>query len=488
MAQLTGFIAHHHNLFQRFLFAFSLLGISAYCIYMAYISDGVMEPGDGISHYNISRYAPQYPELYLDHWGKPLFTLLSSPFAQVGFEGLIIFNVILFCITSIIIYAWAENSGNYFAWLTPWLLCASTVYLNMMNAGMTEILFATIITGTIFLFLKEKYIWGALLFSFSIFSRPEGNLIMPIFLVFLLWKKQWKAIPFFSAGFILYSVIGYFYYGDLLWVINYNPYPSKVPYYGHGGPFDFLNSYGIIWGTFLAVCSACGAVILIFSLFVKGWKKPVDSIILIIVPAVVVFLVHSYIWWKGIYASVGLTRVITTVIPLFVMLALIFLGYIPKLILKKINSRIDLRPSFLIIGMAIAWFFLIKDSKLAHLPVLESPNQIVLSEAANLYISQNSPQRICYTDPYFGMKAGLNPYDEKKVLNHYSLNKENPAKSMESGCYILWDSHLGSSDDHIPRELILENPDVEIIKHLRPADTTFSIGNKPYEVILAKIK
>jgi len=488
MTKLTGFIAYNYNLFQRFLFSFSLFGISAYCIYMAFISDGVMEPGDGITHYNITRFAPQYPRLYLDHWGKPLYTLLSSPLAQIGFEGLIIFNVLLFCITSIIIYTWAEKQENHFAWLTPWLLCVSAVYFDMMNAGMTEILFATIITATIYLFFREKYVWGALLFSFSIFSRPEGNLVMPIFLVFLLWKKQWKIIPFLSVGFILYSVIGYFHYDDILWVINQNPYPAKVSYYGHGGIFDFLNAYRVIWGDFLAVSTALGTVILIVSLFIKEQKKTVDSVILILVPAIVVFSVHSYIWWKGIHASAGLTRVMATVVPLFVMLALIFFDRIQKIIFANIPSHIDLRPSLLVVGLTITWFFLINESRLAHLPVLESPNQVILSEAAAWYKLQNSPHRICFTDPYFGMKAGLNPFDESKVLNHYSINKENPAKSLESGGYILWDSHLGASDDQIPRELILENPDLEIMKHLRPADTTFAIGNKRYEVILAKIK
>ena len=32
--------------------------------------------------------------LYLDHWGKPLFTLLASPFAQLGFAGMKAFNAL----------------------------------------------------------------------------------------------------------------------------------------------------------------------------------------------------------------------------------------------------------------------------------------------------------------------------------------------------------------------------------------------------------
>src|ERR1043165_5405053 len=54
--------------------------------------DGTGDAGDSITHYLFSRYAPIHPQLYFDHWAKPLFVLLASPFAQLGITGMKIFN------------------------------------------------------------------------------------------------------------------------------------------------------------------------------------------------------------------------------------------------------------------------------------------------------------------------------------------------------------------------------------------------------------
>jgi len=69
------------------LLAFGLMITFSHCI-----SEGILESGDAISHYQLSRYSWKYPLHLLDHWGKPLFTLLSSPFAQLGFNGYLAFG------------------------------------------------------------------------------------------------------------------------------------------------------------------------------------------------------------------------------------------------------------------------------------------------------------------------------------------------------------------------------------------------------------
>src|ERR1700751_4484090 len=61
---------------------------------LAYLSKGSHGGGDCYAHYKIAHYAFKYPRLFLDLWGKPVFTLLSSPFAQFGFIGIKIFNIL----------------------------------------------------------------------------------------------------------------------------------------------------------------------------------------------------------------------------------------------------------------------------------------------------------------------------------------------------------------------------------------------------------
>ena len=74
------------------LFLCILLFALFFCI--AYFSDATFDAGDGIRHYLVSRYSWKHPDLLLYSWGKPFFTIVSSPFSQFGFMGMAVFNIL----------------------------------------------------------------------------------------------------------------------------------------------------------------------------------------------------------------------------------------------------------------------------------------------------------------------------------------------------------------------------------------------------------
>lgn len=489
MRNLATAMQNNYNRSQRILLAISLLTVSAYFIWMAFQSTGLLEPGDGIVHHIIAKYAPTKPDLFLDHWGKPLFTLLSSPFAQMGFPGMIIFNVILFIITSCLIYRWAEKRKNPFAWLAPLLLISSGVYFKMVNAGMTEILFATVLTVSFFLFTEQKYILGSLVYSFSLFSRPEGMLIMPIYFVFLLWKRQWKAIPFLGFGFVIYAIVGYFHFKDILWYVHNNPYPAEAPFYGHGAPYDFLKAHHEIWGSFMVVLCIVGLCCLIISFFNKKYHLQVaDYLLLVVIPAMVVLGVHSYIWWKGIHASLGLTRVISTVVPLFVIISLIALNGLKRLLIERIIPTRYV-PTSVLLGSFLLGIFLLKTNGwFKLLPVAQSPQQLLLSEAAEWYKANPPSGKTYFADHYFAFKANINRYDIKQAAEFYVVDKVDPALGMQTGDFFVWDAHFGPNEGGISKEKITENDNIEVVKAFAPKDTFYVLGGYRYEIIMARVK
>ena len=77
-----------------------LLGIALLLLHSA--NEGLLEMGDGVQHYQIARFSWRHPELFLDLWGKPLFTLLASPFAQFGHTGVVVFNTVVAVISGLI--------------------------------------------------------------------------------------------------------------------------------------------------------------------------------------------------------------------------------------------------------------------------------------------------------------------------------------------------------------------------------------------------
>jgi hypothetical protein len=74
------------------LYAFTGLLFVVACI-VALVLNGTNGGGDSIGHYLLAHHAWKYPNLFFNHWGKPVFTMLSSPFAQFGFKGVKLFNV-----------------------------------------------------------------------------------------------------------------------------------------------------------------------------------------------------------------------------------------------------------------------------------------------------------------------------------------------------------------------------------------------------------
>jgi hypothetical protein len=478
------FLNHRYRLLQRILFAVLLLGWALYFSWMAFVSEGVLEHGDGIAHYQAAHYAPQKPELYLDHWSKPLFTLLASPFAQLGFPGMILFNVLLFVITAALLFAWAEKRNVYWAWLTPLLMLASVVYYDMVNAGMTEILFAGLAVATVYLFLQKKYMAGAILFSFSIFSRPEGMLILPVFAVFLATEKQWKMLPFLATGFVLYAIVGLFVFGDFLWYIHQNPYPPGTSIYGNGKWHFFVLHAPLIWGYVPLAGFIGGLLFLLISLFGKNRREALRHLLLLVVPILVVLGVHSYIWWKGIQGSAGLLRVMATVAPLALFPGFLMLEAVQQKIQAWFGPRF-MWALFVGSGFLLAWYLYSGNWRLGLLPISETPYQKTLSEASIWMKNEAKPAKIYYMDPYFAYKTNLNPFDSQKLVRLYALDRIDPLASIKPDEYIVWDALLSPLEGRMPKEYLADSR-LEIIHTFKPKPEVITFYGEPYEVIVAR--
>jgi len=131
----------------------ALLGI-VYVV-LLFLSEGTMGGEDDVNHYQLARYAFQHPEFLLDQWGKPVFTALLAPFAQLGFNGVRIFNVLAGLATAYLSYRMARELKMKMPVVAIFMLISSPLYTVLMISAMTEILFSLVLIGTIFLFYKK---------------------------------------------------------------------------------------------------------------------------------------------------------------------------------------------------------------------------------------------------------------------------------------------------------------------------------------------
>jgi hypothetical protein len=151
-------------------------------------------------------------------------------------------------------------------------------------------------------------------------------------------QKQWKAIPLLGFASLVYSIIGGFILHDFFWILHQNPYKGAIDIYGKGPLMHFVAANDRLFGLPLVVLFIMGCIGLI--------RKKTPEItqnsafyLLILCYFVVYFTMHSLFWWKGLFGSLGLHRVMAAIAPLFSIVALIGFNFIEAYFSGKIKSQ-----------------------------------------------------------------------------------------------------------------------------------------------------
>ncbi len=450
---------------------------------ISFSSEGFIGGADNIAHYLYSKLAFKYPSLFLHHWGKPFFILLSSPFAQFGFNGIKVFNIIVGLLTAIFAFLIAKELKYKNAWLVIVFTSFTPIYFIIHFSALTEILFSFILILSIYLAIKNKFILSAISLSFLIFTRTEGIVILPLFWLFYMLRKKYLSIFFTFTAFVLYSFIGYFYFHDFFWFITQMPYSGAKEIYGSGSLFHFVNSSKLILGIPLSLLFISGLIVWVFQfLKQKGLKSSILSVelFLIILPAIAYFSAHSVAWWLGLGGSLGLIRVIAAVTPLMVLLSLKGYNFIQELIPWKF---IRLAIIFIIILLLLRTSITFHNFNLK----LSKEEQLVKEACSWFKNSEYNNSKIYYYDPNFCFFLDLDVYD--KSTNTWMLFDDYPGKERICENNILfWDSHFGTNEGNLPLKDLFEDVRFEQIKIFKPKENYKTLGDYDYGIYVFKRK
>ncbi len=441
-----------------------LLSIFILLIIMSLLSEGFYGGADNVAHYFISRYSFKYPRLFLEPWGRPVFTIMASPFCQSGFQGLKIFNILLGCLTALFAFLTAKKLDIKKSWPVILFVIFTPMYFLMMLTGLTEIQFGFILILSVYLFFDEKYIPSAIIISFIPLSRTEGYALIPIFFLALLMKKKYTALPFLISGILFFSILGYFFvWKDFFWIFTHSPYPLHHPIYIEKGPLlHFVNSSPEIFGIPLLILFLAGVVIYGY-LFFKSDKKQRLQVFLeiwmLVLPVLLFFAVHSVLYWKAWYSSIGLIRVVTGVLPLAAIVSLKAYEYLEKTCFKIIFFRNVFL--FTIIILIILSNFLIH-----RFPVQLSPGEKSMRDAINWF--RKAPhinQKILFTDIDVPFLLGIDPYDGSKCEKKVTLKL---LLSYPKNTLMIWDSFYGMHECRVPLDLLEKSGSYRLLNVFRP--------------------
>ncbi len=438
---------------------------------------------DTYNHYLISRHSWQNHELFLDYWGKPIYNILASPFAQFGINGMVVMNIICLVLSALFSFKIAQELKFKHAYLVYIFTLLSPVFLDNTISSLTEPLCALLVILTIYFLVKEKYNAGAVVAGLLPFARSEGFIILFVVFVYLLIQhRKIKAFLLLGLGSLIFNTLGWIITDQMFWIFTENPYInfelSGRNVCGNGSPFHYLIAGHYTFGKIASFLLAFG--IGLFSInFIRKIKTPNLKMGLVVASFLLYFLAHAFIWWKGMMGSCGYVRVMTVIAPLASIIIVYFLSSFYALLAKHFGRSGEYASfifSFILIFNAIYVPYRYYAYKYPLTISAEQEQYVILND---WYQQQNFEDRTkVFLYPYFSIIADISPYDQTQHLDFWKSSLQWTKK----GDILIWDKHFGPNECGTPLDTMLARKDWELIKSIIPEKPIPTLNSDSFEI------
>jgi hypothetical protein len=424
--------------------------------------NGTGDNGDSIMHYLYAKYSFQHNELFFNHWAKPFFVLLSSPFAQFGIIGIKVFNACLMLLCSILTYKTIKALEIVNPIVGPIMLVCSPLTFVLTFSGLTEPLFATLLIYTIYLLTSNRIKAGCIAASFLPFVRSEGMIIIGVILVYLVLRKEYKRMSWLMTGSIIYSLAGSFIYKDILWVFTHIPYAQLSSSYNNlysneGRLYHFFVQMNYVVGVPIYVLFWIGA--LSFLVKIKKIFFDYNLSFLVFVSFAAFFIAHTLFWFLGIFNSMGLKRVLISVAPLISIISLV--GYNTLLSFFRNNLRLKKMFTTAIMGVVIIFPFTSNPAAINWKRDLNLNADQRLCQEVTSFIHEHAldDRRTFFMQPYLSETLAIDWFDSsiRKDLNVAGMNE------LQNGDIVIWDNWFSVVEGGVTESVLNENKYIKLL-------------------------
>lgn len=454
---------------QNKILAYLFIGIAIlFYGYIIYSFDGTGDDGDSIAHYLYARWSVEIPYLWINHWGKPVFTFLATPFAQFGFSGIQVFNSALGISTAYIAYLIADKFRMPFSSFTIPILLLMPEFMKGAFSGLTEVLFAFLLVLSLYLFIVEKYIWVYLIVSLMPFCRPDGNtMILLLGLYSICVPRLRKYIPLLIVGHIVLTLLGVFFFEEnWLWVLHGNPYIAIIDEHKVYGEWtSFLIWLLPIMGLPTFILLWIGVLFLLYRFIENKYSFTQEYYIYVI--ALCLFMMHTIIYKFALFRGGGLTRYLIPILPL---LAIVVVRGIElwSIIIKKI--KIPSIISSMLVLLTIGIYNLSSAKYGSHYPKIFEPTPAQqCSIDVYRFIQEKYPNHplYFYSFPYFSILFHINPHDYRF---HRDLILDNIRQTIPKGSLVIWDDWYAVVDGKVELSYLERIPNLQPIRQFSIMD------------------
>lgn len=442
---------------------------------------------DSWNHLLYARWSLKHPELMLDQWGKPLFTIPAILFSIFGIEGLYVFNITCTLLAGWLCYITARKLGMRLPWMAAAFFLFQPVVFGNVISGLTEPVNALALSFVFYLFASQKITAAAVTASFLPYFRSEGFILLFVVFIYLIARKKWKQIPWLAIGTVIFIFLTGITTGSWTAIVDQNPYlkfETKGEFNpGQGGFWHYADNYKAITGIAITMLLLAAFVLLAAHVVYLLKKRTPEeksrfSFWLLAPVYIAYFLAHSYIWWKGSLGSHGLTRVFLVVAPAAALLALYAFDKMVSFDLRYLNRILPVGlVIYCVILCYIGYPYPFPWEKQPAIPGYAADDNI--SSALQFLKKQGLDKKpLVHQMPFINAQMGWDPWarpDEARTFYLWSLNKVPQQDWLPDSSVVLWDGWHAVRDAPMPLDTMQSLPHYREIAHFRHKNPIYDV-------------
>jgi hypothetical protein len=416
----------------------ALLGVA-----LVFVFPGSAEQ-DTDYHFLKARTAWNNPWLFVDVWGRPLYTTLYALPALLGFTAARFFAVGIGVAIAWQTWRLACDLRLERAWLVIPLLLGQPVFFELFPDLLTEPLFALVFVIALRWHLRGWARLGMLAASILPLARPEGVFLCLLWGVWVVakkinptaslqapdYRKLIRTVPstlFLAAGVFLWWFAATCITRDPLFILHNWPSTWHQDVYGRGTIFSYAQRAPEFIGTLLVAPFAFGL-----------WRKigawtwiPVTTSFLLL------FFLHTLFRAYGLFGEAGYPRYMVSVAPATAVLTLEGWNTIAFRIEKQSSLASGVMGST-VLSISLAGNFCYLDS----FPWARDP--IAIREMSDWLHEHPEPyKRLIWSNARMCIVSGLTLAESPSLLSSNGETIRALLRDAPSGTLVFWDDHLG---------------------------------------------
>jgi hypothetical protein len=277
---------------------------------------------DGGQHYLFARWAFDFPVYFVKVWARPLFMLVYTLPAQLGYPVAKLVTLAVCLATGWHTFRLAQELGLARAHLAIPLLWFQPSWLLLSHELMTEPLFALVLVLALRLHLAGRVRAGMLVASLMILARPEGFFLGVLWGVWILLDRReprpfWRRLPstlLLASGCALWWLAASLITGDPLFILHDWPRDWHAQSAAHGTEpiWSYLVRLPEIVGPLFLLPFLVGLVVLLR----RRQVLEATSAFLVL------FVLHSVFRTYGLFGAAGYPRYLVCVAPAMALITL----------------------------------------------------------------------------------------------------------------------------------------------------------------------